>query len=146
MRSRILFVSSILTIVLLVPAGCSKTPLPGPQPFPVHGKVVYRGQPAKKFRVAFCPLFEQGKLRFAPSAVTDETGEFRLRSYGPDDGAPPGEYAVTFQWPDHINMGNEPDPVPEVDQLEGRYSDPKQSKFKVVVHEGENQLEPFVLP
>ena len=78
--------------------------------------------------------------------MTGENGEFRLRSYRPNDGAPKGEYAVTFQWPGHINTGNEPEPAPEVDQLQGLYSDPNKSTFKVVVHEGENELEPFVLP
>jgi hypothetical protein len=144
MRSK--FLPFSVGLLLLMAAGCRKAPpLPGPQPYPVHGKVVYRGQPAKGFRVTFYPLFEQGKLRFAPAATTDATGEFRLRSYHPDDGAPKGEYAVTFQWPDHLNTGDEPDPAPEVDQLQGLYNDPKTSKFKATVHEGENELEPFVL-
>ena len=112
----------------------------------MHGKVLYQGQPAKGWRVAFYPLSEQGKLKFAPSAVTDDKGEFRLRSYSPGDGAPLGEYAVTFQWPQHVNTGDEPEPVPEVDQLQGRYSDPRTSRLKVVVHEGDNALEPFRLP
>lgn len=74
--------------VVLVAASCSKPRLPGPQPYPVHGKVVYRGQPAKGFRVTLYPLYEQGKLRFAPAAMTDAKGEFRVRSYHPDDGTP----------------------------------------------------------
>ncbi len=135
-----------LALALLAPAGCSSRPLPGPQPYPVHGKVLYQGQPAKGWRVAFYPLSEQRKLRFAPAAVTDDKGEFRLRSYAPGDGAPLGEYAVTFQWPQHVNTGDEPEPVPEVDQLQGRYSDPRTSRWKVVVHEGDNALVPFVLP
>ena len=87
-----------------------------------------------------------GRAQFAPSAVTDDNGEFRLQSYHPDDGAPVGEYAVTFTWPQHVNTGDESDPVPEVDQLRGLYSDPRKSRFKVTVREGENTLEPFVLP
>ena len=144
MNSRLLH--GWLAIVLLLPASCSKPPLPGPQPYPVQGKVLYRGQPAKGCRVTFYPLYEQGKLKFAPSAVTDEKGEFRLRSYHPDDGAPAGQYVVTFQWPQRISSGDEPDPEPEVDRFQGLYSDPKQSAFKVTVHKGENSLEPFVLP
>jgi hypothetical protein len=135
-----------LPLALLLSAGCSKPPLPGPPPHPVHGKVIYRGQPARGFCVVFTPLDTTWKVKFAPAAMTGENGEFRLRSYRPNDGAPKGEYAVTFQWPDHINTGNEPEPAPEVDQLQGLYSDPNKSTFKVVVHEGENELEPFVLP
>jgi 5-hydroxyisourate hydrolase-like protein (transthyretin family) len=144
MKSR--FLSICAGAAVLIATGCGKPPLPGPPPCPVHAKVVYRGQPAKGFRVTFYPLFKQGKTRFAPAALTDAVGEFRLQSYHRDDGAPKGEYAVTFAWPNHINTGEEADPLPEVDQLEGRYSDPKKSQFKIVVHEGENELPPFVLP
>jgi hypothetical protein len=139
------FPSFMLAIFLFFSAGCEKAPLPGPIPYPVQGKVIYKGQPAKGFRVAFYPLGEQGKLGFAPSAVTDEKGEFHLSSYAPDDGAPTGEYAVTFQWPQHVNTGEESDPVPEVDQLHGLYNNPQKSRFKITVHEGENAINPFVL-
>lgn len=139
--------SFCLTLALLLATGCRKPPPPpGPPAHPVHGKVLYQGRPAKGFCVIFTPLNATWKVKFAPAAMTDENGEFQLRSYQPGDGAPAGDYAVTFQWPDHINTGNEPEPAPEVDQLGGRYSDPKKSQFKAVVHEGENSLEPFVLP
>jgi hypothetical protein len=132
---------------VFVLAGCSgPEPLPGPQPHPVHGKVVYRGQPAQGFRVAFYPLGQQDGPTFAPSAMTDQKGHFRLRSYQPDDGAPAGEYAVTFQWPQQVNTGDPDDAQPEIDRLRGRLSNPRTSRFHVTVHEGENELEPFVLP
>ncbi len=143
MRSRSLYFGLVAMSILA--ASCSKPPLPGPQPHPVHGSVMYRGQPAKGFRVIFYPLSEQGKRKFAPSAITNDSGEFRLCSYHPDDGAPTGEYAVTFSWPQHINTGDESDPEPEVDRLRGAYSDPRKSRLKVTVREGENALEPFVL-
>ena len=135
-----------MVFFLLLSASCSKPKLPGPQPYPVHGKVLYQGQPARRFRVVFYPLVEQKKLRFAPAAITDENGEYRLGSYASADGAPAGEYAVTFQWPKQIVGSQESDPVPEVDQLQGRYSDPKKSLLKVTVREGENELKPFLLP
>jgi hypothetical protein len=64
------FVYFALAAMSILAASCSKTPLPGPQPHPVHGKVVYRGQPAKGFRVIFYPLGEQGKRKFAPLPTT----------------------------------------------------------------------------
>jgi 5-hydroxyisourate hydrolase-like protein (transthyretin family) len=130
-----------VTIVLLLTTGCSKpSPLLGPAPHPVHGKVIYQGKPARGFRVTLYPLQEFEKAKFAPSAVTDDNGEFTIRSYQPSDGAPPGEYAVTFSWPKHLNSG-----ATEVDQLQGRYSNPRASRFKVAVCEGENAFDPFVL-
>ena len=115
MRSR--FQPLCVVMVLLLSAGCSKPPLPGPIPYPVHGKVTYQGRPIQGFRVTFFPVKQLGKVQFAPSAVTDDNGEFHLRSYHPDDGAPQGEYLVTFTWPRHLNTIDEPDAGPEVDQF-----------------------------
>ena len=146
MKYRTLMLLSICGAIYSLPTfGCGPRPPSRPQVHPVSGKVLYRGQPAKGLRVTFNALGDQGKLRFAPAAITDDKGEFQLHSYGTNDGAPLGEYAVTFQWPDHINNGMESDPLPEVDRLRNSYGDPKKSRFKVSVHEGQNAVEPFVL-
>ncbi len=142
---RLLIVLCRSTIVLCALSGCSKRLLPGPQPYPVRGRVVYRGRPARGFRVAFHPLKAWTGAHFAPSGVTDDNGQFQLQSYRPDDGAPAADYAVTFTWPRHLNTGKESDPVPEVDRLRGAYGDPRKSQFKVTVREGENVLDPFML-
>jgi hypothetical protein len=121
--------------------GCQQSrALDLPPLHPVQGVVKYRGQPASGFRVTFHPLSDIGALKFAPSAVTAADGSFKLRSYQPDDGAPAGEYAVTFEWPDHFIREDDPDPVPEVDQLRGAYSNPQASAHKVTVVEGSNQV------
>lgn len=135
---------STLVIALV---GCgSPTSLPGPPPQPVHGKVLFQGKPAAGFRIAFHPLSEQQGPRFAPSALVDENGEFRLQSYRANDGAPTGDYAVTFTWPQAL-PSDDPDDAPRmVDRLKGRFCDPRTSRFQVSIHEGENQLEPFLLP
>lgn len=133
----------MLTSALLV--GCGEQAPSGPQPYPVKGQVTFQGKPAAGFRVSFYPLFEQSGPKFAPSALTDENGQFALRSYQPGDGAPPGDYAVTFSWPQSV-PGPDPDDAPqEVDRLKGRFGNPQQSAFKVTVQEGENMLEPFAL-
>ena len=142
---RFRFLTFVLAAMSILAASCSKQTLPGPVPHPVHGKVMYRGQPAKGFRVVFYPLGEQGKRKFAPSAISDEKGEFRLCSYHPDDGAPTGEYAVTFQWPQAVKTIDENELPQEVDRLQDRYSNPKTSRFKATVREGDNTLDPFVL-
>jgi len=134
-------------LALLVLVGCSQPEsLPGPQPYPVSGKVVYRGQPAAGFRVAFHPLSEWGGPRFAPSGITDENGEFQLHSYAEDDGAPAGDYAVTFSWPQEVSSGD-PDDAPRlVDRLKGALNNVQTSRFKVTVESGDNTIEPFVIP
>lgn len=117
----------------------------GPPPYPVSGKVLYKGKPAEGFAVAFHPVTAWEGAQFAPSAVTDANGEFQLHSYSENDGAPAGEYTVTFTWPKEVT-GPDPDEGKEtVDQLRGAYSNPQRSKFKVTVVEGENTLPPFEL-
>jgi hypothetical protein len=133
----------ILLFALFV--GCGKQTPRGPQPYPVKGQVTFQGKPAAGFQVSFHPLFEQSGPKFAPSALTDENGQFALRSYQPGDGAPPGDYAVTFTWPQSVPGPDPDDALQLLDRLMGRYGNPQRSTFKVTVQAGENVLEPFAL-
>lgn len=127
--------------------GCGQASRVPPLPplHPVSGSVKYRGQPAAAFRVTFHPLTDIGPTKYHPSAVTDGAGNFQVTALKPNDGAPQGEYAVTFEWPDHFNQPADPDPVPEIDKLRGVYNRPEQSRFKIRVNVGENALPPFEL-
>lgn len=145
LKRKLRVITSLSLLLAMVGCGDGRPVLKLPTRHPVQGKVSYRGQPAAGFRVVFHPTGDIGALKFAPSAVTGTDGSFKLRSYDPHDGAPPGEYAVTFEWPDHFISDTDPDPVPEVDQLRGAYSRPEQSKFKVNVVAGENVIPPFDL-
>ncbi len=133
-------------MVAVAIVGCGrKAETPRPQPYPVSGKVIFHGKPAAGFRIAFFPLKELPGPQFAPSATTDANGEFQLQSYQPNDGAPAGDYAVTFTWPQEVPNPDPADAPKIVDRLRGRFSDPKKSQFKVTVREGENALQPFNL-
>lgn len=135
-----------LWLAIVIPGcGGGRAEVCGAKPYPVTGKVAYQGKPAAGFQVVFNPVTEQNGPRFAPSGTTNDNGEFHLRSYQADDGAPPGEYAVTFTWLQPV-PGPDPGDAPrQIDRLRGRYSDPTRSVFKVSVHEGDNTLEPFTL-
>ena len=139
------FVAVALGLCVIVGCGEQSRGFDLPAMHPAQGSVTYRGQPASGFRVTLHPLGDIGALKFAPSAITAADGSFRVRSYAPDDGAPAGEYAVTFEWPDHIIQPEDFDPVPEVDQLRGAYSNPQTSPYKVTIREGENTLPLFEL-
>lgn len=131
---------------VLLAAGCgAKSVSPGPPAFPVHGKVIYKGKSAAGFRVVLHPLTQQSGPSFAPSAITDEKGEFRLGSYQDGDGAPEGEYAVTFEWPQAVPGPDPGDAPQQVDRLGGKWNHPEASRFKVKVAPGENELKPFEL-
>lgn len=81
-----------------------------------------------------------------PSGLTGDDGTFTLMT-GNETGAPPGEYIVTVVWPQPPAkkkvIGTEmPEPV---DQLQGRYADPKTSKLSVTVKSGVSQLDPITV-
>lgn len=89
--ARLLGLAALLTVF---PA-CSDS---GTKPtFPVSGRVLYKGQPAKGAVVAFHPLGDnaQAKPRILPNADCSADGKFTLSTYNQHDGAPAGEYAVT---------------------------------------------------
>ncbi len=67
------------------------------------------------------------------TATTTADGKFALSTYKEADGLPEGDYALTFSWREynvvkHTYVGP--------DKLKGRYTDAKQSKFRVKVEKG----------
>jgi len=117
-----------------------------PELHPVSGRVTYQGRSAAGFRVIFHPQSNTGKLTFTPQAITDETGNYKLEVTKTSPGAPAGNFVVTFEWPDHINKFDDPDPVPEQDRLRGAYANPATSTFKYTVQKGENLVPDFAIP
>jgi hypothetical protein len=106
----------------------------------VSGAVFHEGAPAAQVTVTFHPQF---KLKhFTPSGVTDANGKFTLSTGAANNGAPAGEYVVTFQKLTADSDANGLDT--DVDVWGGKYADPKTSKFKVVIR-GNVELEPFKL-
>src|SRR5215510_11437286 len=63
--------------------------------YAVEGNVRMNGEPAANLNVAFHPL-DGDKNRFCPVGRTDDKGTFRLTTRSGADGAPAGEYSVTF--------------------------------------------------
>ncbi|WP_020473460.1 hypothetical protein [Zavarzinella formosa] len=105
----------------------------------VHGKALYRGKPLEGILVQFHPLFDMGSVKFIPEGKTAADGTFAIESG--HKGAPVGEYAVTFTYPDPSY--DPQDGGTPADRWKGRYSSKDKSRFKVKVKEGENQLETF---
>jgi hypothetical protein len=69
-------------------AGCSQTPAV----VPVAGKVLYNGEPLPFGMVMFQP--EQGQ---AAQGDIQSDGTFQLSTYGPNDGAVPGQHKVSVR-------------------------------------------------
>jgi hypothetical protein len=67
--------------------------------YPVRGKVTLDGQPAVGAYVIFHPTTkDEKKIGLKPRGVTNDDGEFVLRTYESGDGAPEGDYQVITFW------------------------------------------------
>ena len=100
-----------------------------PSTVQTKGTVLVNGRPRAGVRVTYHPQFDIGPVKFTPNGMTNAQGNFTLSSGQPGDGAPPGEYLVTFDFPVLRSGGIEE----EVDLFKGKYSSPEKSKWRVKV-------------
>jgi hypothetical protein len=133
----------VLGLVLLCGAAfiLSKGHRPSAEPilYAVEGKVLMNGEPAANLNVAFHPL-DGDNNRFCPVGRTDSNGTFHLTTRCGADGAPAGEYSVTFVWPDGLIDECEcPDPSLH-DRLKGLYAKADQMLFRVRVGSSGNSF------
>lgn len=90
-----------------------------------------------------------GALR--PHGVTDASGKFSLTTYVANDGAPEGDWMVTLRWPNtelpedvRKKIESDGDAVP--DRLEGQFSIPENSPWKVKTGASNSQIPTIDLP
>src|SRR5581483_6787301 len=81
---------------LAAPASCADSRV-AHKVYPVKGKVLVNGAPAADCLVVLNRTFDQ-QNPVTPQGRTNENGEFQITSYYANDGAPEGEYVVTFEW------------------------------------------------
>jgi hypothetical protein len=134
---------SVLGLVLLFAAAFVFSqryrPLAEPILYSVEGTVLMNGEPVANLNVAFHPL-DVDKNQFCPVGRTDSKGIFHLTTHSGADGAPAGEYSVTFVWPDGLIDECEcPDPTLH-DRLKGLYAKADQSAFQVKVGSSGNSF------
>jgi len=111
---------------------------------PVSGNVTVDGAPVKDLFVFLIPKGEKApKGEFPASrAQCRDDGSFEITTYLEADGAPKGDYVVTFEWLKFRQTGSS---WVGPDKLNGRYSDPLQSKFPVTVADSSVTIGPFDL-
>ena len=143
MRTQILSIVGLAWIVVAA-AGCDQ----GPSLYPVRGHLIIGGQLAGNASIALHWRSKGGQpvapggIPYLPVAVTGPDGSFSVMTLRQNDGAPPGEYAVTLHWPDASVPFDEcecPDPKLH-DRLRGLYSDPTTSPLTVKIVPKENVL------
>jgi hypothetical protein len=134
-----------LPLLALIITGCAEKPKLKLKPvFPVNGSAFVGGKPAAGAVIVLHPLPLGGKTDIRSRGKVDENGKFVLTTYNTNDGVPEGVYSVTVFWPGKSARPLQDDELPP-DQLEGRYSDPTNSKIKIHVKAPETTLEPFQL-
>ena len=135
---RSLFLSRLFLIILIsLLTGCTRSEYPN-ETYPVSGRIQTRdGTPARDVRVTLHSekLLSEGDP-FRPSGMTDDEGTFRLTTYETHDGAPVGNYAMTFRWaaPQKTVL----DPIPK-DKLRNRFARPTDESLTCEIIESETQ-------
>lgn len=130
-----------LQVGLLVPilslAACGPRQLPKEETYPVRGRVMLSGQPARYVLIRFEPA-EATSRAVEANGFTGEDGSFTLRTYSNDtpDGAIPGTYRVVLEPYDPVRAGPIPPGAVPL-QLAAEYD----TKMTVEVKEGDNELE-----
>lgn len=128
----------VLVLALLVAASCGGK---FPRTYPIKGKILVNGQPAKDCQITFNRTSGGDPAHPAtPTGLTNENGEFQLTSYVANDGATEGEYVVTIEWRDRSGITNAEFGGP--DQLGGDYAKVEKNKGvkELVVQVGRQAL------
>jgi hypothetical protein len=135
-----------LVVSLVGSTGCAKDD-GRVKVYPVSGKVRVQGKPVEGARVVLYALDEELKKPGMPipDGMTDAEGNFKLRSYDPDDGAPEGEFKVCITWLEAQPDGRIADTPTAKDRLDGRYASPQKSNLTATVEKGGGEIGPFDL-
>ncbi len=127
--------------------------------YPVHGKVLYKGEPAAGAVVYFHQVGSDApKPPSTPFGIVEDDGRFSIICDGVGNGCPPGQYAVLVEWRDGAGDGIVP--VKSAgktklvkrsrvrsgpDRLGGRYFDAAKPLIHAEVLPQTNSLAPFEL-
>ena len=132
----------VVALGCAVAVGCGGGNISAPRTAPVSGTVLFKGRPAVGVKVTFHPQFDMGSVKFTPTGETGPDGRFTLSTAAANDGAPRGDYVVTFELlrAGADKLGRDT----EVDVWKGKYNDPA-TGIKVTVKDGDNVLDAFRL-
>lgn len=124
--------STLVLLLLLNSSGCTSGDSNTKPTFPVSGMLTVDGQPAEGVAIKFNPVDGiDAQQPTITSAMTRADGSWSASTYTEGDGAPEGDYNLTFTWGKLNRMSMSF----SGDEFKGRYADPNKSKFQVQVNE-----------
>ena len=127
-------------LLSLAALGCSNDEQWHAATQPVQGEISINGEIPSGAIVTLYPASEAVDIRESkPWGVVGDDGTYKLRTYNKGDGAPLGEYDVTFVWRENPSVPGSPD------LLAGAYDEPAESQWKFTVESGQTQLPPIEL-
>ena len=135
-RNRIvnLITLSVVGFLAFTTVGCGNKHPNEKQVFKIKGIVTVDGKPVSDIQVALHDKAgPDNKKPTYPQGFTDAEGKIRISTYEEGDGAPGGEYNVTFAWQE-FNLMTRSYGGP--DKLNKKYADPKTTPFSVTLAEG----------
>lgn len=105
--------------------------------YAASGRISINGQPPAGAVVTLHSVKRKVDQRGSnPWGIVRDDGTFSLSTYEQEDGAPPGEYAVTVRWPEDVtDMA-----AAMLDRLGGAYSNEERSEWKVTIEPGKTEL------
>lgn len=122
-----------LLFLLTLVAGCSREGERVPV-FATTGKLLVNGQGASGVALALTPVGGEASAVRA-FATTDSSGAFSFSTYGSQDGAPAGQFAVTASWRQLAPLDPSSDEAPALgpEQIPLAYQKADQTPLKVTV-------------
>ncbi len=124
----------LVAVCITALASCGKKDTNRKETIPVTGEVYVDGKPAAMLQITCYPVTGMDKEQpTITQAVTDKDGKFKLSTYEEGDGAPVGEYKLTFVWQKFDAFAAR---YSGPDKLGGRYSDPNSSQVTLKVEKG----------
>lgn len=129
---------TILSFALLCSVAFGCTPST-PGPVAAKGTVMTKGgRPCDNALVVFHPLEKDRINDPKPVGKTDTQGGFVLTTFAENDGAIPGEYAITVVWPGQNSKSSKLSMTGEggaagADQLKGKFGDPSKPLLKATI-------------
>lgn len=133
---------ALLLVYFYFPSGLFGNPGQLPT-YPVRGSATFEGRPLVDATIVLHPVGGKDSDRPRPQGTVAADGSFVLRSYGVDDGAPAGDYKVSFHW--FAKPSKSQDAPPPRSLLPQRLANPETSGVTVSIQPGDNQLPPFAL-